>query len=52
MVLMDYANSKKGFLEKPRPSLVEGLGHVKGTLNGFRGHDSWHLEVQWQQICN
>lgn len=51
MVLMDYANSQR-LLKKPRPSLAEGGGHVKGTLNGFRGQDSWHLEVQWQQICN
>lgn len=51
MELMDYANLRR-LLENPRPSLVKGLGHVKGTLNEFRGRDSWYLEVQWQQICN
>lgn len=51
MKLMDYANIG-GLLENPRPCLAEGLGHVKGTLNGFRGRDSWYLEVQQQQICN
>lgn len=41
-----------GFLKTRGSSLAEGLGHVKGTLNGFIGRDSWYLEVQWQQICN
>lgn len=40
------------FLKKPGRSLAKGLGHVKDTLDGFRGRDSWYLEVQWQQICN
>lgn len=38
----------KRLLENHRPSLGKGLGHVKGTLNGFRGPDSWYFEVQWQ----
>lgn len=53
IVLMDYANLGRLLgKKKPRPSLAKGLGHVKGTLNGFRGRDSWYLEVQRQQICN
>lgn len=31
---------------------MEDSGHVKGTLNGFRGRVRWYLEVQWQRICN
>lgn len=53
MLLMDYANLP-GLLKHPRPFERGGggLGHVKGTLNGFRGRDSWFSEVQWQQISN
>lgn len=51
MSLMVYANLL-GFLNTRGLFKGEGLGHVKGTLNEFRGRDSWFSEVQWQQISN
>lgn len=51
MLLMDYGNLPF-FLNTRGLFKGDGLGHVKGTLNGFRGRDSWFSEVQWQQISN
>lgn len=45
MSLMDYAN-QPGFVNTGGLFKGEGSGHVKGTLNGFRGRDSWFSEVQ------